>query len=75
MSGLPELILFSEVENWEGHMSDQHLVNSIIASAILDALKDHPEGGMDPEEAKQVAKCIVEALSSAGLRIVPVSDD
>jgi hypothetical protein len=56
-------------------MSDQHLVNSIIASAILDALKDHPEGGMDPEEAKQVAKCIVEALSSAGLRIVPVSDD
>jgi hypothetical protein len=56
-------------------MSDQHLVNSIIASAILDARKDHPQGGMNPEEAKQVAKCIVEALSGAGLRIVPVSDD
>jgi hypothetical protein len=54
-------------------MSDQHLVNSIIASAILDARKDHPEGGMDPEEAKQVAKCIIEALSGSGLRIAPVS--
>jgi hypothetical protein len=30
---------------------------------------------MDPEEAKQVAKCIIEALSGAGLRIVPVSDN
>jgi hypothetical protein len=56
-------------------MSDQHQVNSIIANAILDARKDHPEGGMDPEEAKQVAKCIVEALSGAGLRIVPASDN
>jgi hypothetical protein len=56
-------------------MSDQHQVNSIIATAIYDARKDHPDGGMDPEEAKQVAKCIVEALSDAGLRIVPVSED
>jgi len=36
-------------------MSDQHQVNSIIATAIYDACKDHPEGGIDPEEAKQVA--------------------
>jgi hypothetical protein len=56
-------------------MSNQHQVNSIIATAIYDALKDHPEGSIDPEEAKQVAKCIVEALFGAGLRIVPVSDD
>ena len=48
---------------------------SIIATAIYDARKDRPHGGMDPEEAKQVAKCIIEALSDAGLRIVPVSDD
>ena len=61
--------------NEERYMSDQHQVNSIIATAIYDARKDHPEGGTDPEEAKQVAKCIVEALSGAGLRIVPVSDD
>jgi hypothetical protein len=56
-------------------MSDQHQVISIIATAIYDARKDQPHGGMDPEEAKQVAKCIIEALSGAGLRIAPVSDE
>jgi hypothetical protein len=56
-------------------MSDQHQVNSIIATAIYDARKDHPEGRIDAEDAKHVAKCIVEALSDAGLRIVPVSDN
>jgi hypothetical protein len=56
-------------------MSDEHQVNSIIATAIVDARKEHPEGGIDPEEAKQVAKCIIEALSNAGLRIGPVSQD
>jgi hypothetical protein len=30
---------------------------------------------MDPEEAKQVAKCIAEALYDAGLGIVPASDN
>ena len=51
-------------------MSDQHLVNSIIASAILRRSQGSASKvGMDPEEAKQVAKCIVEALSGAGLRI------
>jgi hypothetical protein len=30
---------------------------------------------MDPEEAKQMAKCIVEALFAAGLQIVPVNKD
>jgi hypothetical protein len=56
-------------------MSDQRQVISIIATAIYDARKDPPEGGIDPEEAKQVAKCIGEALSDARLRIVPVSGD
>jgi hypothetical protein len=28
---------------------------------------------MDPEEAKQIAKCIVEALADAGLQIAPIS--
>jgi hypothetical protein len=28
---------------------------------------------MDPEEAKQIAKCIVEALTDAGLQVVPIS--
>jgi hypothetical protein len=61
--------------NREDPMSDQHQVNSIIAAAISDARKDHPDGRIDPEEAKQVAKCIIEALFSAGLQIVPVSAD
>jgi hypothetical protein len=56
-------------------MSDEHQVNSIIATAIVDARKEQPEGGIDPEEAKQVAKCIIEALSNAGLRIGPASQD
>jgi len=56
-------------------MSDEHKLNSIIATAVLDARKDHPEGKIGPEEAKHVAKCIIEALSGAGLRIVPTTDD
>lgn len=52
-------------------MVDQHQVNSMIATAICDARKNHPDGPMDPEEAKQIAKCIIEALADAGLEIVP----
>ncbi len=55
-------------------MSDQHQVNSIIATAISDARKDNPSGRISPEEAKQIAKCIIEALSSAGLQIVAAGD-
>lgn len=53
-------------------MVDQHKVNSIIATAICDCRKAHPDR-IDPEEAKQIAKCIVEALAEAGLEIVPAS--
>jgi hypothetical protein len=53
-------------------MTDQHQVNSIIATAICDCRKDHPEQVANAEEAKQIAKCIVEALTDAGLQIVPV---
>ncbi len=56
-------------------MSDEHQVNSIIATAIYDARKDQPEGKIDPQEAKHVAKCIIEALSEAGLQIVPVRNE
>ena len=48
---------------------------SIIHFAICDAHKDHQEKRMDPEEAKQIAKCIIEALSDAGLHIVAASKD
>jgi hypothetical protein len=29
----------------------------------------HPEQRIDPEEAKQMAKCIVDALTDAGLKV------
>jgi hypothetical protein len=50
-------------------MADPYQVNSIIATATADACKDHPGQPMDSERAKQIAKCIVEALTSAGLMI------
>jgi hypothetical protein len=49
-------------------MADPHQVITIIAR------KNHPDR-MDPQEAKQIAKCIVEALTDAGLQIVPISKD
>ena len=61
--------------NREDRMVDLHQVNSIIAAAICDARKDHSGGRMEAEEAKQIAKCIVAALSDAGLEIVPVRKD
>lgn len=45
---------------------------TIIATAILDALKEQPPHQMGTEEAKIVAKCVVEALADAQLEIVPV---
>jgi hypothetical protein len=56
-------------------MSDEHQVNAIIATSISDSRRDHPDGRIDPEEAKQMAKCIMEALASAGLEIMPVSKE
>ena len=35
-------------------MSDQHLVNSIIASAILDARKDHQKGEWTPRRPNKL---------------------
>jgi hypothetical protein len=50
-------------------------VSSIIARAICDCRKDHSDQELDPEEAKQIAKSIVAALTDAGLKIVPVSEE
>jgi uncharacterized protein (DUF849 family) len=55
-------------------MADEHQLNSIIATAICDARKEHSDHRMDPEEAKQIAKCAIEALSDAGLQIVPARE-
>lgn len=51
-------------------MTDEHQVNSIIAAALCEALKND-RGQMEPEQAKQLAKCIIEALTDAGLQIGP----
>ena len=56
-------------------MTDPHQVNSIIATAICDAHKDRQESRMDPEEAKQMAKGIIEALTDAGFQIVLARKD
>jgi hypothetical protein len=56
-------------------MADQHQVNSIVATAICDARKEDPDHRMDPEEAEQIAKCILEALTDAGLQIVPITKE
>jgi hypothetical protein len=50
-------------------MTDEHQVSSIIAT-ICGASKGNPER-TDPEQAKQLAKFIIEALTDAGLQIVP----
>ena len=51
-------------------MADPHQVNTIIASAIYDCRKTHPDGEIAGEEAKQIAKCVVEHLSNAGFAII-----
>lgn len=56
-------------------MADPHQVNTIIATAICDACRNHPDHRIDAEEAKQIAKCIVEALADAGLKIVSADMD
>ncbi len=50
-------------------MDDPHQVNAIITTAICNALKDRPEREVGIEEAKILAKQIVEALENAGLQI------
>jgi hypothetical protein len=50
-------------------LADPHQVNTIIASAICDCRKDHPDGEIAGEEAKQIAKCVVEHLANAGFTI------
>jgi hypothetical protein len=50
-------------------MDDPHQVNSIIATAICDFFKGHPDKQIGSEEAKLLGKQIVEALNEARLQI------
>jgi hypothetical protein len=53
-------------------MDDPHQVNTIIATAISDFFKGHPDAQCGIEEAKLLGKQIVEALNEAGLQIIPL---
>ena len=50
-------------------MDDPHQVIALIATAIFDWQKDHVDPILPPEEAKNLAKCIIQALSDAGLEV------
>lgn len=50
-------------------MVDVHQVNSLIASAIYDCRKNHPVSSIEPEEAKTIAKCVIQHLTDAGFKI------
>lgn len=50
-------------------MADPHQVNAIIAAAITECRKDHAGGAIHPAEAKLIAKCVIERLADAGLRV------
>jgi len=57
----------------EAKVDDPHQVNTIIATAICDALNDEAGAALvGIEQAKQVGKRVVEALNDAGMQIVPV---
>jgi hypothetical protein len=50
-------------------MTDPHQIYSIISTAIV-SCKREIEDDIDVEKAKHMAKCIVTALTDAGLDIV-----
>jgi hypothetical protein len=52
-------------------MDDPHQVMTLIATAICESRRASGGNPVDPEEAKQIAKCIWEALSDAGLHVLP----
>jgi hypothetical protein len=53
-------------------MADEHQTNALIATAILESVRDHPNSAIDPEQAKLMAKHILEALADAGLQVTLV---
>jgi len=53
-------------------LADQHQVNSIIATVFAMLAKITQTDWI--QGAKQIAKCIIEALTDAGLKIVPASE-
>jgi hypothetical protein len=52
---------------------DEHQQIALIGTAISEAMTNcNAEAPrLEPEQSKQLAKCIVEALADAGLQIIP----
>ena len=50
-------------------MVDPHQMHSLIAAAISECRKNHPKGEILGEEAKVMAKCVVQQLADAGYHI------
>lgn len=55
-------------------MADPHQINSIIAAAISECRAESAEI-VATEEAKTIAKCVVQQLVDAGFQIVHVSTE
>ena len=53
-------------------MTDEHQTNAIIATVILESLRDLHEPKLEPEAAKQMAKRILAALEEAGFQVTVV---
>jgi hypothetical protein len=50
-------------------LDDPHQVTALITTAICDWWKEQSDQPLSPEEAKHLAKCIIQALSDASLQI------
>ena len=53
-------------------MTDEHQTNAIIATVILESLRELPEPKLEPEAAKLMAKRILAALEEAGFQVTVV---
>lgn len=57
----------------ERPLTDRHQHIALIATAISEAMTNSnaEASRLEPEQSKQLAKCVVEALADAGLQITP----
>jgi len=70
----PTLDVNDFVQQERRQLVDQHQVISIIATAVYECFKERPDQNVGIEEAKQIAKCIIEALAESGLEVGPHAD-
>ena len=49
-------------------MADEHQANTIIATTLLDSIRDHPNYNLEPEEAKVSDRALSKLNSNYGQR-------